>query len=91
MILRLFDAHGQTTPGDRQELPDDPLPRVGEWIRHAASGLTGTARLYRVSAVEHAISKGQRVIFVTAYEATARDYHAARLTADGPRAVRETE
>ena len=79
MIIRLYNPIGTSVHGDDIELPDEQVPRIGEWLRFHINDSRRLAEVYRIVSVEHVLNGSSRTIFVSAYEA--HDQHLERAKA----------
>ena len=64
--------------GDEFDLPNAPIPRIGEWI-HFDDGKAGWRNsIYRVVSVDYVIHDGKLVPSVTAHQASEQHYEMAK-------------
>ena len=78
MILRLYDHIGSSRHDDDINLPESPIPRIGEWVHFHKDEADWRKGLYRIVSVEYAIQRGKLIPLVVAHEASEQHYQQAK-------------
>ena len=78
MILRLYDHIGSSRHDDDVNLPDSPIPRIGEWVYFHKDEAGWRKGIYRIVSVEYTIQGGRLVPLVVAHEASEQLHERAK-------------
>jgi|GEM_PF-4309678 len=78
MILQLYNHIGTSRDDEDVDLPDLPIPRIGEWIRFHKDEAGWRKGIYRVVSVDYVIQRGKLVASVTAWAASDQHYEMAQ-------------